>query len=60
MCKSFAKADFMKPNSTFEIIQKIVQKYVKNIISVRITETVPKLFRFRSFTNFYHGTILFR
>ena len=42
MCKSFAKADFMKPNSTFEIIQKIVQKYVKNIISVsvRITETV--------------------
>ena len=44
----FAKADFMKPNLTFEMIQEIVQKFVKNIVSVRITETEPKLFRFRS------------
>ena len=46
----FAKAHFMKPNLTFEMIQEIFQKYVKNVVSVsvRITETEPKLFRFRS------------
>ena len=41
----FAKAHFMKPNLTFEMIQEIVQKYVKNVVSVsvRITEPKPKL-----------------
>ena len=39
----FAKAHFMKPNSTFETIQENVQKYVKYVfsVSVRITETGP-------------------
>ena len=37
----FAKADF-------EMIQEIVQKYVKNVVTE--PETEPKQFRFRSFT----------
>ena len=34
----FAKADF-------EMIQEIVQKYVKNVVSVSVKITEPKLFR---------------
>ena len=66
MCKIFAfpKAHFMKPNLIFEMMQEIVQKNVKNVVSVsvRITEPKPnrncfgfglgfgRKFRFRSFT----------
>ena len=60
----FPKAHFMKHNLIFEMMQGIVQKNVKNVVSVsvRITEPKPnrncfgfglgfgRKFRFRSFT----------
>ena len=42
-CLCFAKADFMKPNLTFEMIQEIVQKYVKNVVSAKNFGFSPSL-----------------
>ena len=38
----FDKAHFMRPNLTFEMMQEIFQKYVKNVVSVSVRTTEPK------------------
>ena len=56
-CAKFcvSKPHFMKPDLNFEMMQEIIQKYDKNVVSVSERITEPKLFRFqsrfRSFTN---------